>query len=573
MKPVIALVGRPNVGKSTMFNQMTRTRAALVADYAGLTRDRQYGSAEHEGREFIVIDTGGLTGERGGIEALMQDQAWAAIEEADCVVFLVDARAGLTMADQEIAEKLRRTSKIIQLVVNKVDGVDESLVQAEFARMGLGEPVFTTASHGRGISTLWEAVVIKIAAKFPNTPTLPEYDEKTIRVALIGRPNVGKSTLTNRLLGEDRVLAFDQPGTTRDSIYIPFEQNGKRYTLIDTAGVRRRARVNEMIEKFSIVKTLQAIEAANVVILVCDAHEGVSEQDQHLLGFIHDRGRALVIAINKWDNMTDYARAEVKRQIDLKLDFINYAELHYISALHGTGVGHLFESVDTAYAAAMRDISTNVLTRSLEAAVFAHQPPLVHGRRIKLRYAHQGGSNPPIIVIHGKQTDRLPGNYSRYLEGWFRREFLLMGTPIRLEFKTDSNPFEGKFDNRTPLQRYKEKKEEREIAGMKRKSAANAERRARMESATGPAGTTGKPASASAKAATKPTTRPAAKTKPAARSAANPGSKPSTKPPVKAPTKAAAKPTSRKSALSARPAAKKETRSPARSGANRTPKR
>lgn len=564
MKPVIALVGRPNVGKSTMFNQMTRTRAALVADYAGLTRDRQYGSAEHEGRDFIVIDTGGLTGERGGIEALMQDQAWAAIEEADCVVFLVDARAGLTVADQEIAEKLRRSSKPIQLVVNKVDGVDESLVQAEFARMGLGEPVFTTASHGRGISTLWDAVLVKLADKLAVMDEEPAYDEKTIRVALIGRPNVGKSTLTNRLLGEERVLAFDQPGTTRDSIYIPFEQNGKSYTLIDTAGVRRRARVNEMIEKFSIVKTLQAIEAANVVILVCDAHEGISEQDQHLLGFIHDRGRALVIAINKWDNMTDYARAEVKRQIDLKLDFINYAEMHFISALHGTGVGHLFESVDKAYLAAMRDISTNVLTRSLEAAVFAHQPPLVHGRRIKLRYAHQGGSNPPIIVIHGKQTDRLPGNYSRYLEGWFRREFQLMGTPIRLEFRTDSNPYEGKYDIRTPLQRFKDKKEERQIAGMKRKSAANAERRARDEAASGntPTATSVKAGKPAAKGSTaKPTAKSSAKstTRPDARSAAK-----------AAAPKTVAKANSRKSALSARPAAKPATRKPGSSRGGRT---
>ncbi len=483
MKPVIALVGRPNVGKSTLFNQLTRSRAALVADYAGLTRDRQYGSAEYEGQVFIVIDTGGLTGERGGIEALMQEQAWAAVTEADIVVFMVDARAGMTVADQEIAERLRRTGKRIQLVVNKIDGVDESLVQAEFARLGLGEPVFTTASHGRGISALWQALIEQLAssALLAAEPEVPADD--SIRVALIGRPNVGKSTLTNRLLGEDRVLAFDQPGTTRDSIYIPFEQNGKHYTLIDTAGVRRRARVNEMIEKFSIVKTLQAIEAAHVVVLVCDAHEGISEQDQHLLGFIHDRGRALVIAINKWDNMTDYARDEVKRQIDLKLTFINYAQMHFISALHGTGVGHLFESVDAAYAAAMRDMSTNALTKSLEAAIFAHQPPLIHGRRIKLRYAHQGGSNPPIIVIHGKQLERLPGSYNRYLEGWFRREFSLMGTPVRLEMRTDDNPYEGKFDNRTPLQRYKEKKEEQALVRMKKKSAASAQRRARSEAA------------------------------------------------------------------------------------------
>lgn len=546
MKPVIALVGRPNVGKSTMFNQMTRSRAALVADFAGLTRDRQYGTARHEDQDFIVIDTGGLTGERGGIEALMQDQAWLAVQEADCVVFLVDARAGLTVADQEIAEKLRRTSKPIQLVVNKVDGVDESLVQAEFSRMGLGDPVFTTASHGRGISTVWEGVLALMAAHSIIMAPEPEFEDGTIRVALIGRPNVGKSTLTNRLLGEDRVLAFDQPGTTRDSIYIPFEQNGKHYTLIDTAGVRRRARVSEMIEKFSIVKTLQAIEAANVVILVCDAHEGIGEQDQHLLGFIHDRGRALVIAINKWDNMTDYARDEVKRQIDLKLNFINYAKMHFISALHGSGVGQLFESVDAAYAAAMRDISTNVLTRSLEGAVFAHQPPLIHGRRIKLRYAHQGGSNPPIIVVHGKQTDRLPGNYSRYLEGWFRREFDLMGTPVRLEFRTDSNPFEGRYDTRTPLQRFKEKKEERQIAGMKRKSAANAERRERAEASSGPGATS--PAK-TAKAAPRPGAKTTGKTP----------SKPSGKTPVKS--------NGRKSALSTRPAAKPA----AKAGAGRKP--
>ncbi len=463
MKPVLALVGRPNVGKSTLFNQLTRSRDALVADFAGLTRDRKYGTARHDGHEFIVIDTGGLTGERGGIEALMQGQAWAAVEEADGVLFLVDARAGLTAADEEIANQLRRSGKPLMLVVNKIDGVDESVVQAEFSVLGMGMPCFTSAAHSRGIGSLWDRVTSDLLAEqIAAAEQEAETTDQRVHVALIGRPNVGKSTLTNRLLGEERVLAFDQPGTTRDSIFIPFEQNGKPYTLIDTAGVRRRARVSEMIEKFSIVKTLQAIDAANVVILVLDAHEGISEQDQHLLGFIHERGRALVLAVNKWDGLDTYQRDEIRRQIDLRLSFINYAELHFISALHGTGVGHLFESVDAAYAAATRDIGTSALTRSLEAAVFAHQPPLVHGRRIKLRYAHQGGTNPPIIVIHGKQTQRLPGNYSRYLESWFRKEFDLMGTPVRIEFRTDDNPYEGRYDKRTPLQRFKERKQEKQ---------------------------------------------------------------------------------------------------------------
>ena len=459
MKPVIALVGRPNVGKSTLFNQLTRSRDALVADYAGLTRDRQYGTASHEGREWLVIDTGGLTGERGGIEALMQDQAWLAVEEADLVAFLVDGHAGLTAADEQIAAELRRAGKPVQLVVNKIDGVDETLVQSEFWALGMGEPAFLAATHGRGIGGLWERLEEMLPESF-DVEADDEAEDRGITVALVGRPNVGKSTLTNRLLGEARVLAFDEPGTTRDSIKIPFERDGKPYTLIDTAGVRRRSRVGEAIEKFSIVKTLQAIEAANVVILVLDAHTGITDQDQHLLGFINDRGRALVIAVNKWDGLESDIRERVASEIDRKLGFINFAEIHCISALHGTGVGHLFESVDQAYAAAMRSISTNALTRTLQAAVEQHQPPLVHGRRIRLRYAHQGGSNPPVIVIHGKQTKRLPGHYHRYLESYFRKEYDLMGTPIRIEFRTDTNPYEGKLDRRTPLQKVKQKKAE-----------------------------------------------------------------------------------------------------------------
>ncbi|MFI9650987.1 ribosome biogenesis GTPase Der [Guyparkeria halopsychrophila] len=459
MKPVIALVGRPNVGKSTLFNQLTRSRDALVADFAGLTRDRQYGEAYHEERGWLVIDTGGLTGERGGIEALMEDQAWLAVEEADLIAFLVDGRAGLTAADEQIAAELRRTGKPVLLVANKTDGVDEHEVQAEFWALGMGEPEYIAASHGRGIGGLWERLEMMLPPELAEEPA-EEPEGRGITVALVGRPNVGKSTLTNRLLGESRVLAFDEPGTTRDSIKIPFERDDKPYTLIDTAGVRRKSRVGEAIEKFSIVKTLQAIDAANVVILVLDAHTGITEQDQHLLGFIHERGRALVIAVNKWDGLESDVRERVASEIERKLGFINYAKIHRISALHGTGVGHLFESVDQAYDAAMRSISTNALTRTLGAAVEQHQPPLVHGRRIRLRYAHQGGSNPPIIVIHGKQTKRLPGHYHRYLESYFRREHDLMGTPIRIEFRTDSNPYEGKVDRRTPLQKVKQKKAE-----------------------------------------------------------------------------------------------------------------
>ncbi|HSH83613.1 MAG TPA: ribosome biogenesis GTPase Der [Guyparkeria sp.] len=459
MKPVLALVGRPNVGKSTLFNQLTRSRDALVADYPGLTRDRQYGTASFEGRDWLVIDTGGLTGERGGIEALMQEQAWLAVEEADLVALLVDGRAGLTAADEQIATELRRTGKPVLLVVNKIDGVDEAEVQAEFWALGMGEPVYITASHGRGIGDLRERLEAMLPESLDSAPT-EDAEDGRITVALVGRPNVGKSTLTNRFLGESRVLVFDQPGTTRDSIRIPFERDGKSYTLIDTAGVRRKSRVGEAVEKFSIIKTLQAIDAANVVILVLDAHIGITEQDQHLLGYIHDRGRALVIAVNKWDGLESDVRARVSTEIERKLGFINYAEIHRISALHGTGVGHLFESVDQAYAAAMRSLSTNALTRTLEAAVEQHQPPLVHGRRIRLRYAHQGGSNPPVIVIHGKQTKRLPGHYHRYLESYFRKEYDLKGTPIRIEFRTDTNPYEGRIDRRTPLQKIKQKRAE-----------------------------------------------------------------------------------------------------------------
>ncbi|MFP4155244.1 MAG: ribosome biogenesis GTPase Der [Halothiobacillaceae bacterium] len=472
MKPVIALVGRPNVGKSTLFNQLTRSRDALVADFAGLTRDRKYGTARFEQRDYIVIDTGGLSGEEIGIDVLMQRQAWLAVEEADLVFFLVDARAGLTTADELVAGQLRRQGKPVILVVNKTDGVDESQVIGEFSPIGLGEPAFIAAVHGRGIAGLMQAAGSRLEELHPEDATQaePQADRDRLRIAVVGRPNVGKSTLINRLLGEERVLAFDQPGTTRDSIFIPFERDGQRYTLIDTAGVRRRGRVSESIEKFSVVKTLQAVDAAHVVILVLDAHEGITEQDQHLLGFVIERGRALLIAINKWDGMEADERERVRQQMDWKLEFVRFADIHFISALHGSGVGHLMEAAQRAYRAAMSDISTAVLTRELEAAVFRHPPPMIHGRRIKLRYAHQGGSNPPIIVIHGKQTDRLAGSYKRYLENHFREAFSLHGTPIRLEFRTDENPYEGKRDKRTPLQRFKDRKKEQERARTRRKT-------------------------------------------------------------------------------------------------------
>ncbi|HHQ69354.1 MAG TPA: ribosome biogenesis GTPase Der [Halothiobacillaceae bacterium] len=458
MKPVLALVGRPNVGKSTLFNQLTGSRDALVADFAGLTRDRQYGTARpKEGPEWLVIDTGGLSGEQGGIDALMQEQAWLAVEEADLVAFMVDARAGITAADEEIAQHLRRTGKTVLLVVNKIDGLDESQVRYEYYGLGLGEPELIAAAHNRGLSSVWAR--LEDYAEDNGFDAKPEpVAEEGIIVGLIGRPNVGKSTLANRILGEERVLAFDEPGTTRDSIFIPFERDGKPYTLIDTAGVRRRGRIKDKIEKFSIVKTLQAIDAANVIVLVLDAHEAITEQDQSLLGFVAERGRALVIAVNKWDGLDADQRERIRQQIDMKLGFADYAEIHFISALHGSNVGHLFKSVDSAFENAMKKLSTNQLTRTLEEAVENHQPPLVNGRRIKLRYAHQGGSNPPVIVIHGKQTARLPGHYQRYLETYFRREYQLSGTPVRIAFRTDDNPYEGRFDKRTPLQRYKEQK-------------------------------------------------------------------------------------------------------------------
>lgn len=466
MKPVIALVGRPNVGKSTLFNQLTRSRDALVADQPGLTRDRKYGSARMGDRDVIIIDTGGLSGEEAVLDERMATQTWRAVDEADVVLFLVDARAGLIGADEHVAEQLRRKNKPIILVTNKMDGADEASVIAEFSILGLGDPVRLVAAHGRGLQGLTERTL----ALLPPAPE--ELDDDAIdamgmKVAIIGRPNVGKSTLVNRLLGEERMVTMDMPGTTRDSVFIPFEHKGKPVTLIDTAGVRRRGRVDNMIEKFSVVKTLQAIDAAQVVVLVLDAREGIVDQDLHLLGFVIERGRALIIAVNKWDGLDNDHRERVKVELDRRLAFIDYAEILFISALHGSNVGLLMDKVEKAHASAGIKLSTPKLTEALEVAQFRHQPPLVNGRRIKLRYAHQGGRFPPTVVIHGKQTDRLPGAYKRYLEKFFREQFNLYATPVRMEFKTDENPYqpEQKRNTKSLMEHLKDKRERRIAKG------------------------------------------------------------------------------------------------------------
>ncbi len=443
MKPVIALVGRPNVGKSTLFNQLTRSRDALVADYAGLTRDRQYGFGRLGERPYLVVDTGGLSGEGEGVDVVMAQQVRAAIDESDAVLFLVDAREGMNAVDQSIADYLRQCAKPVTLLVNKTDGLDALVACSDFHAMGLGEPIPIAASHGRGVRSMIEQV-LTVFPEDEDDLAQQDEEEERIRVAIVGRPNVGKSTLVNRIMGEERVVVFDLPGTTRDSIYIPFERDGQKYTLIDTAGVRRRARIHEAIEKFSIIKTMKAINDANVVVMVLDAREGVSEQDAHLLGMAMDAGRALVIAINKWDGLDGDKKDSVRRELSLKLPFLDFAKFHYISALHGTGVGELYGTIKKAYASAMRKFSTPELTRLLESLLMAHQPPLINGRRIKLRYAHQGGKNPPLIVIHGNQVEAIPGSYRRYLENGFRKHLKLTGTPIRIEFKGGDNPYAGK---------------------------------------------------------------------------------------------------------------------------------
>ena len=454
MKPVIALVGRPNVGKSTLFNRLTRSRDALVVDQPGMTRDRKYGEGKLGEHKYIVIDTGGLSGEAEGLDGLMAEQSWQAVNEANIILFMVDAGDGLTSTDEEIAQRLRNTGKEIILVVNKIDGHHADVVVADFFALGLGEPKPIAAVQGRGVTALIESTL----ANLPADDDEDEIINAGIKIAIVGRPNVGKSTLVNRILGEERVVAFDMPGTTRDSIYLPFERDGQRYTIIDTAGVRRRGKVKEIAEKYSVIKALQAIEDAHVVIMVLDAQETISDQDVSLLGFIMDAGRALVISINKWDGLDQEQKEKIKTEIDYKLPFLAFARKQFTSALHGTGVGELFDYVKTAYDSAMAEFPTPKLTRLLEDFVQQHQPPIVRGHRIKLRYAHQGGKNPPIIVIHGNQTESVPDSYRRYLFNSYLKHLKLKGTPIRIEFKSGDNPFKDKKNKLTPRQLQKRKR-------------------------------------------------------------------------------------------------------------------
>ncbi|MFA6052712.1 MAG: ribosome biogenesis GTPase Der [Methylobacter sp.] len=463
MLPVIALVGRPNVGKSTLFNYLTRSRDALVADFSGLTRDRQYGRVKLGHRPCLVVDTGGIADDAEGIESFARKQVQIALEEADIVFFMVDAREGLSASDKVIADTLRKLDKPVVLVTNKVDGIDANMAASDFYSLALGEPVQIAASHGRGVPEL----LAKVDQLLPPADEEVEDDNnKGIGIAVVGRPNVGKSTLVNRILGEERVIVFDEPGTTRDSIYIPFERNGKMYTLVDTAGMRRKSKVDMAIEKFSVIKSLQAIEKSNVVIYLIDAREGVTDQDAHLLGLVLEAGRALIIGLNKWDGISADQKETIKRQLDVKLSFLDFAEKHPISALHGSGVGKLFDVVQQLYESAMLDMSTPVLTRILKEATTAHQPPLVNNRRIKLKYAHQGGRNPPIVVIHGVQTDVLPESYKRYLMNYYRDQMGLVGTPIRLVFKSPVNPFHGQ---KNKLTEWQVKKRERLMKRVKSK--------------------------------------------------------------------------------------------------------
>ena len=442
--PVVALVGRPNVGKSTLFNPLTRTRDALVADLPGLTRDRQYGIAEVESQRFVVVDTGGIGPDQDAdFRAVTEQQAHAALDEADVAVLMVDARAGITADDSEIARSLRRRTLPVILAVNKSDGLEADLAVAEFHRLGLGEPLAIAAVHRRGLDALCE----RLAPHMPEVAPLPQPEvdgEWVPRVAVIGRPNVGKSTLVNRLLHEERVVAADAPGATRDSIELDFVWRGQDYKLVDTAGLRRKSKVDGIAEKFSAIKTLQAIERADVVIAVIDARSDVGQQDARVLGYAAEAGRSLVIAVNKWDNLDDGDRNWVRSELDRKLPYLDFAPLHTISALKGSGLGELMKSVQRATEAAQADMSTAALTKALEAAVHSHQPPLVSGRRIKLRYAHQGAKRPPTIIIHGNQTQRLNADYKRYLANVFRKRFDLYATPVKLVFKTGDNPYEGK---------------------------------------------------------------------------------------------------------------------------------
>ncbi len=470
--PVVALVGRPNVGKSTLFNRLTRSRAALVADIPGLTRDRHYGQGRLGERRFIVIDTGGFEPvAKTGISAEMARQTRQAVIEADLVIFVVDGREGMAARDRDIANELRRTAAKVVLAVNKTEGMPSATAAADFWSLGLGQPYTVSAAHGDGVRELIELVLPEAADASAAAPdeAAPEFEvppppteaelaaadapegegaavqakpyAKRMRIAVVGRPNAGKSTLINTLLGEERMIAFDQPGTTRDAVSADFERNGRFYTLVDTAGVRRRGKVTDVIEKFSVVKTLQAIEDSHVCVLMLDASQDIADQDAHIAGFLLEAGRAVVVGVNKWDLADEYRRERLKLEIDRKLGFLGFARTHYLTATEGKGVGALMRSVNEAYAAATAKLSTPRLTRALQEAVERQQPPRRGPIRPKMRYAHQGGQNPPVVVIHGNALDRVSDSYRRYLEGWFRDTFSLQGTPLRVEFRTSANPY------------------------------------------------------------------------------------------------------------------------------------
>jgi GTP-binding protein len=440
MTPTVVLVGRPNVGKSTLFNRLTRSRAALVADAPGLTRDRHYGHASVSGTSIILVDTGGLEpASESGLRREMAKQTMQAVDEGDAIVFMVDVRDGLAPQDRIIAEQLRRTGRNLWLVVNKAEGMDAAVVSADFHELGLGEPIAISAAHGDGVRELMVEIVRPFAAD--QRPEVKEQAANQLKIAIVGRPNVGKSTLVNALLGETRMIAFDEPGTTRDSIYIEFERNGRPYTVIDTAGMRRRGRIGEAVEKYSVIKTLQAIEDANVVILVLDATKEIADQDANIASFIVEAGRALVVAINKWDAADAHGRERIKREYERKLGFLGFARVHTISAAAPSGLGGLMRSVDAAFTAAMSRLPTPKLTRILQDATDKQAPPRRGYRRPKLRYAHQGGVNPPLIIVHGNSLQDVSEDYRRYLERAFMQAFRLRGTPVRVIFKTGRNPF------------------------------------------------------------------------------------------------------------------------------------
>ena len=446
MKPVIALVGRPNVGKSTLFNRFTKTRDAIVADFAGLTRDRHYGNGKMGKREYIVIDTGGFEPDASsGIFHEMARQTQQAVAEADVVIFVLDARAGLSSQDHDIARYLRRLGKPCVLAANKAEGMLEGVQLSEFYELGLGRVNAVSASHGQGVRDLLEHALDTLPAlDEEEDPDQAALDKSTIKLAVAGRPNVGKSTLINTWLGEERLVAFDLPGTTRDAISVPFERNGQRFELVDTAGLRRKGKVFEAIEKFSVVKTLQAIESSNVVLLLLDATQGVTDQDAHIAGYILESGRAVVVAVNKWDAVDDYQKQMLERSIETRLPFLKFASMHYISAVKRQGLGPLWAALVQAHKAAMCKMSTPVLTRLLLESVQFQSPQRAGMFRPKLRYAHQGGMNPPVIVVHGNSLDHITDAYKRFLEGRFRKEFALVGTPLRIEFKNSHNPFDEK---------------------------------------------------------------------------------------------------------------------------------